>query len=79
MTQKIYRSVKIIGFILYIPLILAAGPLMGLEAGRFFIEKWGWPGMTPLVLAGLGFLAGVIESFKLARRALEIESQKKES
>jgi hypothetical protein len=78
MSQDNFRSLKIIGFVIFIPFILTAGPLVGLEVGQFFVERWGWPSATSLVLAGFGLLAGVVEAFKLARRALQIESRGKD-
>ena len=64
-----FRSVRTVGLLGSIPLLLAVAPLMGYAIG-YYLDRWlhtGW--VLRLVFLGLGFVAGVREMLRLLRRA----------
>jgi len=69
--RDLYRTLRRFGVFTTIPMLLAAGPLVGFAIGRFLDERWR---LAPWGLVGgllLGFLASVRETIRLIRRATQ--------
>jgi hypothetical protein len=65
MTEKkkeIYKQIKVGGFALYIPVILATGPMAGHFAGEYLKTKFNAPGFVSMICIAVGFIAGGIET-----------------
>ena len=65
--EDLYKGIKTVGFVTFIPLMLAAGPLAGYFAGDFLQKKFNLS--TPVVLfsVAIGFMAGVMETIKILK------------
>ncbi|MDD3345138.1 MAG: hypothetical protein PHO34_01680 [Candidatus Omnitrophica bacterium] len=65
--QDLYKGIKTVGYVSFIPFMLAAGPLSGYFAGIFLHEKFNFP--SRIVFAGIicGFAAGIMETVRILR------------
>jgi len=71
--KEVYQRIKIYGFLSYIPIILAAGPLSGWALGSFLERKFNLPNYISLILSGLGLIAAVIEIARAVRLVSKID------
>ncbi len=65
--EDLYKGIKTVGFVSFIPFMLAAGPLSGYFVGDFLQKKFNlshW-----VVLSGIvfGFLAAIMEIVKILK------------
>ncbi len=65
--ESLYQGIKVVGFVTFIPFILAAGPLTGFWVGDFLVKKFKFPDYLVLIGIGLGFLVAVIETIKILK------------
>jgi uncharacterized membrane protein len=65
--EDFYRKIKIIGFVTFIPCILAAGPLSGYFIGIFLREKFNLPFYVVFFGVGIGFLGAFMEVIKILK------------
>ncbi len=70
--QDLYKGIKTVGFVSFIPFILAAGPLSGYFIGLFLQQKLGLPDYTVFFAVGLGFLIAVSETVKLIKAIIRV-------
>ena len=69
--RDLYRLLRQAGVFMSIPMLLAAGPMVGYFLGRFLDEKWSiapWGLVSGLLI---GLLAAVRETIRLIRRAIQ--------
>jgi ATP synthase protein I len=69
-----YSTMRRVGLLTTIPLILAISPVIGFFIGDFLD---GWLGTEPylmIVFVALGFVAGAREVYRLVKKAYEDES-----
>ena len=71
MATKIYKQIKIIGLISFIPLLLVAGPLAGYFTGDYLEKKLHWPASTLLIAILLGFIASIAEIVRIVKFCLK--------
>jgi F0F1-type ATP synthase assembly protein I len=62
-----YKGVRAVGFVVFIPFILAAGPLSGYFAGSFLKQKFNLSNLTVILGALFGFLAAVVEVARIIK------------
>ena len=62
-----YRQVKVIGMMVAVPFILAAGPFVGYAAGQYLVARFAWPGYLLQGCVLLGFCASVFEAVRIIR------------
>jgi len=65
--EDLYKGIKTVGFVSFIPFMLAAGPLAGYFIGVFLQKKFNLPVYVVLVSVAFGFAAGVMEMVKVLR------------
>ena len=65
--EDLYKGIKTVGFVSFIPFMLAAGPLSGYFVGVFLQKKFNLPVYVVLVSVAFGFAAGVMEMVKVLR------------
>jgi hypothetical protein len=65
--QDIYKGVKTVGYVSFIPFMLAAGPLSGYFAGVFLHEKFNLPLRIVFIGIVCGFTAGIMEVVRILR------------
>lgn len=70
-----YKRLKIAGFLSFIPVILAAGPLGGYFIGSFLEKKFGLGYYASLGLTAIGFLASAWEAVRIVRMALKTDEK----
>jgi hypothetical protein len=73
--DKKYKQIKIVGFILFIPLILFTGPMAGYIAGDFLARFFKWAWWVPLIGATIGFLTSVKETVRIIRIVLKMDAK----
>ncbi|MDD5096902.1 MAG: AtpZ/AtpI family protein [Candidatus Omnitrophica bacterium] len=62
-----YKGVKTLGFVSFIPFMLAAGPLSGYFAGAFLQKRFNLPSYWVFLGVALGFLAAFMEVVKILK------------
>lgn len=68
-----YRSIKLVGFALFIPFILAGGPLVGYFAGSYLQSRF-YPNVRwTLIFVLVGLLAGTFETIRIIRLMIKLE------
>ncbi len=65
--DDLYKGIKTVGFITFIPFILAAGPLSGYFAGDFMQKKFNLSSHVVLLGVVFGFAAGVMETVRILK------------
>ena len=65
--EDFYKGIKTVGFVSFIPFMLAAGPLSGYFAGSFLQKKFNLSSYVVLVSVILGFVIGVMEIVKILK------------
>ena len=72
---EIYRWVKIVGMVSFIPVILAAGPLTGYFAGEYLEKKLSVGPFVVFISIGIGSMASIVEVVRIIRLVLKIEKK----
>ena len=75
MARKIYKQIKIVGLISFIPLMLLVWPLAGYFAGDFVVKEFKWPSWVILLSIVSGFLASLVEIIRIVKLCLKIEKE----
>ncbi len=70
---EFYKWVKIGGLIIFIPMILAIGPLMGLFIGGYLEKKLGFAPYISLACMTLGFVTSAREIIKIINMIIKEE------
>jgi len=65
--EDLYKGLKAIGFVSFIPFMLAAGPLSGYFLGDFLQKKFNLPAYVVLISVIFGFVAGVMETIRILK------------
>ena len=65
--KEVYQRIKVYGFLSYIPVILAAGPLSGWALGSFLERKFNLPNYISFIFSGFGLIAAVFEICRVIR------------
>lgn len=73
--DDIYKGIKTVGFVSFIPFILAAGPLSGYFVGTFLQEKFNLSYLVVLFGVVFGFLAAVMEIIKILKAISRVNKQ----
>lgn len=71
--KAVYRRIKFYGFLSYIPVILAVGPLSAWALGDYLKKKFGLPDYVPQVFAGLGLIAAVMEIVRVIKLVSKVD------
>ena len=61
--EEIYRRVRILGMLSFIPIVLAAAPLAGFFAAEFLTKNF----YIKVLLVLIGVLAGIIETIRILK------------
>jgi hypothetical protein len=70
--EELYKTIKVVGMVSYIPLILAACPLAGFFAGEYLQKKFSLPGYTVIAFVLISFIAGILETIKTIKKVNRI-------
>jgi len=62
-----YKGVRTVGFVIFIPFTLAAGPLSGYFAGSFLKQKFNLSNLTVIFGVLFGFLAAAVEIIRIIK------------
>jgi len=65
--EDFYKGIKTVGFVTFIPFMLAAGPLSGYFVGVFLQKKFNLSSSTVLVSVVFGFLVGIMEMIRIIK------------
>jgi len=65
--EDFYKGIKTVGFVTFIPFMLAAGPLSGYFVGDFLQKKFNLSSYTVWISVVFGFLVGIMEVIKILR------------
>ncbi|MDD5130946.1 MAG: hypothetical protein PHS66_07890 [Candidatus Omnitrophica bacterium] len=65
--EDFYKGIKLVGFVSFIPFILAAGPLSGYFAWDFLQKKFSLPYFSVYFGVTFGFLIAVVEIVKILK------------
>lgn len=73
--EDFYRGVKTVGFVTFIPFMLAAGPLAGYFAGDFLRKKFNLSAYVVLAGVAFGFIAGAMETIKILKAVARMDKK----
>lgn len=73
--KEVYRRIKIYGFLSYIPVILAVGPLSGWALGSYLEKNFVLPDWIPAAFAGFGFSAAGVEVARIIKLVSKIDKE----
>jgi F0F1-type ATP synthase assembly protein I len=65
--EDLYKGIKTVGFVSFIPFMLAAGPLSGYFVGDFLQKKFNLSHWVVLFGIVFGFLAAIMEIVKILK------------
>jgi len=72
--EEFYKRIKIAGMVSFIPLMLAAGPLVGYLAGDYLEKRFGLAHIL-FICIGLGFAASITEVIRIIRLVTKITKE----
>jgi len=70
-TPKAFKWIKVSGLLTLIPLVLAVGPFTGYIAGDWLVTHFRLPSYVMFICVILGFAAGVQETIRIIKAALQ--------
>jgi hypothetical protein len=73
--EDLYKGIKTVGFVSFIPFILAAGPLTGYFIGSFLQEKFNLSYFVVFFGVGFGFLAAITETVKIIKAIIKVNKK----
>jgi len=73
--DDLYKGIKTVGFVSFIPFILAAGPLTGYFIGSFLQKRFNLSSWVVLISVGLGFLVAITEIIKILKAIIRVNKQ----
>ncbi len=73
--DDIFKGIKTVGFVSFIPFMLAAGPLSGYFVGTFLQKKFNLSYLVVLFGILFGFLAAVMEIIKILKAISKVNKQ----
>ncbi len=75
--QDYYRFIKLVGFAFFVPVVMAAGPILGYFAGSFLQQKF-FPNIRlALICTLIGLLAGTLETLRIIKIMIKTEKEDK--
>ncbi|MCM8797007.1 MAG: AtpZ/AtpI family protein [Candidatus Omnitrophica bacterium] len=76
--KALYRQIKILGMIFFIPVLLAACPIGGFFLGDYLKRRFDFPAYIILVCLTLGFFAGILETIRIVKLVTTIDNKEKQ-
>lgn len=73
--EDFYKGLKTVGFVTFIPFILAAGPLTGYFAGTFLQKKFNLSFYCVYLSIAFGFLIAVTEIIKILKAVARVNKK----
>ena len=73
--ENFYKGVKTVGFVTFIPFMLAAGPLSGYFAGSFLQKKFNLSSYVVLASVAFGFIIGAMETIKILKAVSRMDKK----
>ena len=73
--EDFYKGMKIVGFVSFVPFILAAGPLTGYFIGIFLQKKLHLSPWVVLLGVALGFLIAATEIVKILKAVARVNKK----
>jgi F0F1-type ATP synthase assembly protein I len=73
--EDIFKGIKIIGFVTFIPFILAAGPLTGYFVGNFLQKRFNLSFYCVIVSVVIGFLVAFTEVVKILKAVAKVNKK----
>lgn len=69
--EELYKQVKIVGMISFIPIVLAAGPLTGYAVGSYLQKRFDLSAHVTNICIAAGFISSLMEVVKIIRIVLK--------
>jgi hypothetical protein len=73
---EVYKTIKIGGMLVFIPLMLLLGPLMGYFLGDFLRAEFGFHKNYVLLFVFGGFFSSILETLRIVRKVSKIDNKK---
>lgn len=71
--KDFYKQTRIAGIVLFLPFILAAGPLAGHFAGEYLRKKFNLGQSVSVICIAAGFVSSILETVRLIKLAVKID------
>jgi len=73
---EIYKRIKVAGALMFVPMVLGAGPLGGYILGKYLQDTFSLPGFVLPVLVVLGTIGSMGEVARVIRLLIKTEDKK---
>ena len=73
--EDLFKGIKVIGFVTFIPFILAAGPLTGYFVGNFLQKRFNLSFYCVIVSVVIGFLVAFTEVVKILKAVARVNKK----
>jgi hypothetical protein len=75
-SAQFFRLMRTAGFIIYIPIVLFAGPFAGFYIGEFIKVRYGLTSSVLIITVAIGFIAAAFETARILRLIIRSEKGK---
>jgi len=73
--EDLYKGIKTVGFVSFIPFMLAAGPLSGYFVGGFIQKKFHLSSYVVFASVAFGFVVGIMEMVRILKAVARMNKQ----
>jgi F0F1-type ATP synthase assembly protein I len=73
--EDLYKGIKIVGFVTFIPFMLAAGPLSGYFVGTFLQKRFNLSSYCVFLGVFIGFLVAITEVVKILKAVAKVNKK----
>lgn len=75
--KRLYIRARIAGLLLFLPVVLASGPLAGFFLGSYLEGRFRLSPYTTIILVTLGIIASIRETIRIIKMALNAAEDEK--
>jgi hypothetical protein len=65
--QEAYNRIKLFGVVLFIPLAVGIGPLLGFFTGVYLVKRFSLGTYVVFICITIGFLSGLFETIRIIK------------
>lgn len=75
LNKEVYKRIKIAGLIVFIPFMLATGPVAGFFVGDYLHKKFSLGVYVIFLAITIGFLSGFYETIRIIKLVTKVEKE----
>ena len=75
LNKEVYKRIKIAGLVVFIPFMMATGPVAGFFVGDYLHKKFNLGVYVIFLAITIGFLSGFYETIKIIKLVTKVEKE----